>query len=112
MNNLWLDILLLSTICAMVTNISGFFNYFEEWLGKKLKAKVQLKILECSNCQAWWCSLLYLVITHQVHLYSIAYALFIAFIMQTVIEEVLYLIQGTLMFLLNKMNITKYIKNE
>lgn len=111
MINLWFDILLLATICVIVTDISGFFDHFQEWLGKKLKAKVQLKILECPNCQAWWCSLLYLVITHQVHLYSIAYALFIAFIMQKVIEEVLFSIQGTLMFLLDKMNITKYMKN-
>lgn len=90
MNNLWIDILLLSTICVMVTDISGFFDYFEEWLGKKLKAKVQLKILECSLCQTWWLGLLYLIITNQVHIYSIAYTLFIA-VQTPIILDTIYL---------------------
>lgn len=79
------DILLIALICVLVTDKTDFFSNVEKMIYKVLHPERQprelhLKLLRCSLCQTWWCSLVYLIITGNVTLFNLAYALFIAFL--------------------------------
>lgn len=98
-----IKLLLIQAIVVMVTDISGFFNHFEEWLSEKLKGKVQLKILECSLCQCWWVCLLYLLWTRELTLPWIAFSLFLA-VMTPITSEAIYIIRDGILAILRKIN--------
>lgn len=97
------DLLLIAIIVVSVTDISGFFDYFEEWLGKKIGGTVSFKILECSLCQTWWCCFIYLILTHNIHLWTLAASLFIA-VQTPVIGDTIYLVRDTIGNLISKLN--------
>lgn len=97
------DLLLIATIVVCVTDIAQFFTYFEEWLGKKIGGTVSFKILECSLCQTWWCCFIYLILTHNIHLWTLAASLFIA-VQTPVIGDTIYLIRDTMGNIVNKLN--------
>lgn len=73
-----INILLLACICIMVTDIARFPFEVEQRLSKWLKGKVSIKLLECSLCQSWWLSFLYLLFTENLSLLTVCIALFIA----------------------------------
>lgn len=98
-----INLLLIQVIVVMVTDISGFFNHFEEWLGEKLKGKVHLKILECSTCQCWWLCLLYLLCTRELSLPLIAFSLFLA-VMTKITADAIYMVRDGLLGILRKIN--------
>lgn len=100
---LWyLDIIYIAIIVVCITDIALFFDHFQEWLGKKLGGTVNCKLLSCSFCQNWWLCLAYLILTNNIHLYTIAFTLFIS-VQTPIIADAIYLIRDSMGNLINKL---------
>lgn len=96
-----LNILQIALICVLVTDFTDFFENIEKWIARWLGVNnVSLKILECSLCQTWWCSLLYLIITNNVSITTILIALSMAVATPILMNTVL-LIRESLISLTN-----------
>lgn len=80
-----INILLIATICVIVTDCTDFFEYVKHWIWKfafnnsKPYRDFEIKILQCSLCQTWWTSLFYLIISHHITLPYITFSLFAAY---------------------------------
>lgn len=97
------NILLIAIFVVCVTDISQFFNQMEEYLAKWLNLKqVHIKLLECSLCQTWWLSLIYLICTNNITLINIVIAILIS-VFTTQIKNVITLFQDIITKLINKM---------
>ena len=92
-----INILLIALICVIVTDLTDFFDFINRivwnWIynNKKPYTGKKFKLLSCSLCQTWWLSFIYLIATKDLHLYSIAYALLIAFLTPVIAEAVLFI---------------------
>lgn len=60
---IYINILLITTIICLVTDISGVVESIKNWLKKWLdiKGEVKCKLLECSLCQSHWINLIYVI---------------------------------------------------
>lgn len=97
------NILLIAIFVVCVTDISQFFNQMEEYIAKWLNLKqVHIKLLECSLCQTWWLSLIYLICTNNITLINIVIAILIS-CFTTQIKNVITLFQDIITKLINKM---------
>lgn len=80
-----INILLIATICVIVTDCTDFFEYVKHWIWKfafnnsKPYRDFEIKILQCSLCQTWWLSLIYLIISHHITLPYITLSLLAAY---------------------------------
>lgn len=73
MGEIIFNLFLISGIVAFITDISQFPFQVEEWIAKWLGLKqVHIKLLECSLCQCWWSSLLYLICVGELSIPTIA----------------------------------------
>ena len=103
-----INILLIATICVIVTDCTDFFEYVKHWIWKfafnnsKPYRNFEIKILQCSLCQTWWCSLIYLIFSHNITLYYIAFALFAAY-MTPVINTTLIFIKELFAFIFERL---------
>lgn len=81
-----LDILLIALCTVIITDRTDFFEYIKRWIWnfafdyKKEYKGFEFKLLDCSLCQTWWLSLIYLLITKSVTLPLIAFSLFVAYL--------------------------------
>lgn len=97
------NILLIAIFVVCVTDISQFFHQMEEYVAKWLNLKqVHIKLLECSLCQTWWLSLIYLICTNNITLINIVIAILIS-CFTTQIKDVITLFQDLITKLINKM---------
>lgn len=101
MSTIILNIFLISTIWVMITDIAQFGQDMEDRLSKWLGGQVHLKLLECSLCQTFWTSLIYLICTNQISILSVAIALFFA-VNTPLVLSAYYTIKDALEWLLNK----------
>lgn len=65
-----LQLLVISAIVALVY-MSGFWDSVDEYINKKFKFYHLPHILECTLCQTFWLSLLYIIITGNVSIVTI-----------------------------------------
>lgn len=73
------NILLIAIFVVCVTDISQFFTQIEEYIARWLNLKqVHIKLLECSLCQTWWLSVIYLIYTQNFNLSNIVIAILIS----------------------------------
>lgn len=65
-----LQLLVISSIVALVY-MSGFWNSLDEYINEKFKFYHLPHILECTLCQTFWLSLLYIIITGNLSIITI-----------------------------------------
>lgn len=101
-----LNILLIAIICVIVTDLTDFFDYVKRYIWNwsfnytKPYTGFSFKLFDCSLCQTWWVSLLYLLISQTITLPLMVYALFIAYL-TPVIKELILLLKDILIKLLD-----------
>lgn len=78
------QLLVISSIVALVY-MSGFWDSLDEWINKKFKFYHLPHILECTLCQTWWLSLLYIIITGNLSILTIMLCLINAHLNMVVI---------------------------
>lgn len=97
-----IDLLLIAVIVVNITDISGVAEHIENFIAKRIGAKkVSIQIIECSYCQIWWLSLLWLAIHHSLTLQWIAITLLICFF-SPFIRDLQYMVREILIKLFNK----------
>lgn len=65
-----LQLLVISSIVALVY-MSGFWDSLDEYINEKFKFYHLPHILECTLCQTFWLSLLYIIITGNLSIITI-----------------------------------------
>lgn len=105
---LYLNLLCITIIVVLVTDVFRFWDNFSSeiisWITKgKVKKPIDIKILQCSICQNFWLSLIYLIVVGSVTLYNILYILLLSFATQ-IILNLLLSIENIVITLINKMN--------
>lgn len=79
------NILLISVICVIIIDCTDIIDSIKHCIWKfafkntKPYKDFQFKPFSCSLCMTWWLSLIYLIISHHITLYYIAFALFAAY---------------------------------
>lgn len=68
------ELLLLTAIIVYIVDLSGFTDSWKGWLKKALHARdlKSMKPFDCSLCMAWWCGLLYIIMTGRFTLAGVA----------------------------------------
>lgn len=114
---MWLNILLITLILVIITDLSGIVEYFKSHLYFKLRGTYDyppswdspiIHLISCSFCQVWWVGLLYLIVIHQVTIPAIAYLLVMAYL-TTTIRDLLVFFKEVLTKSIDKL--FKLIKN-
>ena len=92
-----------------ISQMMIFINeYVKHWIWKfafnnsKPYRDFEIKILQCSLCQTFWCSLIYLIVSHNITLYYIAFALFAAY-MTPVFNTLLIFIKEFFAYIFNSL---------
>lgn len=80
---IYLNILFIALICMIVTDELHFFDEVSSRIkslmtGGKMSSPINNKLLTCSTCQSWWCSLLYIILTNNLSFWMVFYALLVA----------------------------------
>lgn len=102
------DILLIAVIIVVIIDISGFIDSLKSGLKKVLtKGRMSdpyysLKPFDCSFCMTFWTGLIWLLVTHNVTLWMLAYLLLIC-VMTPVIKDVIILIRETMLKIIKLM---------
>lgn len=74
--NVWTGALLITLICVIVIDVSGFVQDMEGLLGKWLHCKVRIpKPFSCSFCMSFWVNVFYSIFSGAFGIGFIAYAL-------------------------------------
>ena len=72
----WTNALLITLICVMVVDVSGFIGDMEGALGKWLGCRVRIpKPFSCSFCMSFWANLFYSIFCGHLTIGFLAYAL-------------------------------------
>lgn len=100
---LYVNIYLISLVIVLITDVGQFFNYIEKSLGRWLKTQVSVYILECSFCQTFWTTLLYLTIIGMVSIPTIAFTLLCAALTPQT-KQLITTIQDIITKALNRLN--------
>lgn len=90
---IYLNVLFIAIICVIVTDCTDFWLYVKKTIwkiaygNKKTFKDFPFKLLDCSLCQTWWMSLIYLLFATKLTLWLVTYSLLMAFM-----TPVIYLI--------------------
>lgn len=92
--NMLLNLLLISVILVIITDLSGFPEDGLKPLFRRITGSIgePSKIFTCSLCQTHWAGLIYLIVTGNLTFLNYAFVLFLAF-MTPVTGSLLYLIR-------------------
>ena len=98
----YIDLFEITVIVVIVVDISGFIDSIKSLIGKVLHINnVSLKPLDCSFCLNFWASLIYLLITNELSITAVMFALIMS-VMTTVIKDAIYLIRDLIGKIINK----------
>lgn len=76
---IYLDLLLLTTIVVFIVDVSDFVDALKAGLSRIIGKKIErLKPFDCSLCMTWWAGILYLSVNHALSLSSVAFVAIIA----------------------------------
>lgn len=101
--NILLNLLLINIFVVLVHE-AGFFESLDDWISTKYKFHHLPYIFLCALCQTFWLSLLYIIITGQIALWTIALCVINAH-MTKVTQPLYRLIENILLkviYLINK----------
>lgn len=107
---IYLNILLITTIICLITDISGVVESIKNWLKKWLdiKGEIKCKLLECSLCQSHWINLIYVIYLYvndclcSNFLFIYTYILFLA-VNTTNITNILLFIKDLIEYIIQKL---------
>lgn len=103
-----LNILLITLICTIIIDGTDIIDSIKHCIWKlafkntKPYKNFPFKPFECSLCMSWWCSLIYLIASHNITLYYIAFALFAAY-MTPVFNTLLIFIKEFFAYIFNSL---------
>ena len=101
--NIFLNLLFINIFVVLVHE-AGFFVSLDDWINSKYKFHHLPYIFLCALCQTFWLSLLYVIITGQIALWTIALCVINAH-MTKVTQPLYRLIENILLkviYLINK----------
>ena len=100
---IYLKLIELAVIVVIIVDISGFIDSIKSFVGKVLGINnVNLKPFDCSFCLNFWVSLGYLLITNELSITAVMFALIMS-VMTTVIQDIIYLIRDLLGKIISKL---------
>lgn len=100
------NILLLAVICVIVTDLTDFFDYVKKliWIlafgHNKPYKELRIKLLDCSLCQTFWLSIIYVIWVGKVGIGILAYILIVAYL-TTVIRDIIVMVRDYLVKLID-----------
>lgn len=99
---IYIEILLIAVIVCFVIDCSGFVDSLKNFIGKKIfhlknfrPSDIMLKPFDCSLCMTFWTTLLYTIVTGNIHLYTICYICVISLLTRN-ISNMLFWLQDTI----------------
>lgn len=69
-----INLLLINAIVSLVY-LSGFWDNLDEWVSRKWKFRHLPHLLTCALCQCWWLGLLYVIVSGNLSILTIALCL-------------------------------------
>ena len=69
--NIFLNLLFINLFVVLVHE-AGFFEHLDDWVNSKFKFRHLPYIFLCALCQTFWLSLLYIIITGPIAIWTIA----------------------------------------
>ena len=100
-----IDCLLITIIFVIITDQLHFWEEFSSSIKSlitkgKFKSPIRCKILECSTCQSWWVSLIYIIIIGKITIPMIVYILVLSWT-TPIISSILTLLKNLFLKLIN-----------
>lgn len=105
-----LNLFLISVICVIVIDISGFVDSLKSGIKRILTKGVlsdpnySLKPIDCSFCMNFWVGLIYLLVSGTFTIWMLTYVLLLS-VMTPVMRDVIYLVRDTMIKILKYLNI-------
>ena len=100
--------LLLINLFVCLVHEAGFFEYMDELVNKKYPLHHLPYLLMCGLCQTWWLSLLYVIITGNLSILTIALCLINAHLTK-IVTPLYKLIENMLLKLIEVINNVLYL---
>ena len=100
-----LNLFLISVICVIVIDISGFVDSLKSGIKRILTKGVlsdpnySLKPIDCSFCMNFWVGLIYLLVSGTFTIWMLTYVLLLS-VMTPVMRDVIYLVRDTMIKIL------------
>lgn len=104
-----LDLFWIAVAVVIVIDISGVVDSIKSGLkriltnGKMSDPNYSLKPIDCSFCCLWWSGLVYLLVTHTLSIWMVAYLLGLC-VLTPVIKDTIILVRETLLKIIRKCN--------
>lgn len=102
MLKLILDLLAINCFVVLVHE-AGFFDYLDNWVSEQFKFQHLPYIMLCALCQVFWLSLLYVIITRQLTLWTVAICVLNGH-MTKVVQPLYKLVENLLLKLIELIN--------
>ena len=104
----YIHLLLIGAIWVFILDISGAWeemtSIISGWLtGGAIKRPFYIKPFGCSLCMTFWTSIIYLLVSHDLTIYTLAFGCFVSFLTPR-IKDVLITIDTLLAKLINLIN--------
>ena len=105
-----LNLFLISVICVIVIDISGFVDSLKSGIKRILTKGVlsdpnySLKPIDCSFCMNFWVGLIYLLVSGTFTIWMLTYVLLLS-VMTPVMRDVIYLVRDTMIKILKYLDI-------
>lgn len=92
----YIELLLLSAIVIYIVDLSGFTDSWKsalaKWLGRS--GEIRLKPFDCSLCLTWWTGVIYVLCTHTLSIYTLAYIALLSHLSVTICNFFLFIREG------------------
>lgn len=104
-----LKMVCITTICVVITDLSDFKEHLKGWIkyiiskGKMKDGNYNLKLIDCSFCQSFWCNIFYLIFIGKLSIPLICFTLILAFFTE-VIKDALLLLKDVFLSWINKIS--------
>ena len=105
-----LNLFLISVICVIVIDVSGFVDSLKSGIKRILTKGVlsdpnySLKPIDCSFCMNFWVGLIYLLVSGTFTIWMLTYVLLLS-VMTPVMRDVIYRVRDTMSKILKYLNI-------
>lgn len=106
---IYLNILAIAVIFTIITDISDFPNSIKKVLrlivskGENGNTNYRLHLLDCSFCQIFWASIIYLLVIKEISLINIGCVLLFA-LTPDLIKGIILLVKDSIILLIQKLN--------
>lgn len=101
-----LNLLLIALVCVLIIDISGFVDTIKSLISKLLTnskfntTNFRIRPFDCSFCMTFWVGLVYILVTQQFTLVTLALILIMSFITEP-LHQLLLLIKDLILKIIN-----------